>query len=388
MLICYANTGGGHKTAANAVCTALKELAAKQKPPLAIEIAVETVVEETNQINAKFVQLYNYLLRDHPEWMKYYTGFIETFKPNENIIAYYFCRKFLAQVYARVRPHVVISVHPMVNHYMALALKDATANGVVQGTKFLVVLTDPNANLWSGWACKDAEMLIAPNDLACNKLIEMGIDKKRILTIGMPIEPVFTHPAQVSRQKFLTDLGLTPDRLTILLSGGWAGGGDLVGMYESLKKVKRPLQVIIMCGNNAALQNKMSECVMPALPTVVLGYTDEVSDLFNAGDLLITKAGGLTTFEAVARRLPMAINILTEPMPQEMGTIQMLVDAKLARPIRHLDDLIAIVEELEPVPDRQAQALPSIHNLDRVGAVYEIAQTVLDLSQIPAATVT
>jgi UDP-N-acetylglucosamine:LPS N-acetylglucosamine transferase len=131
----------------------------------------------------------------------------------------------------------------------------------------------------------------------------------------------------------------------------------------------------------------MTECITKALPTVVLGFTDEMSDLFNAADLLVTKAGGLTTFEAVARRLPMAINVLTEPMPQEMGTIQMLVDANLARPIRALSDLTAIVEELEPVPDRQTQVLPAIHNLNRVDAVYEIAQTILDLDKIPTAPI-
>jgi processive 1,2-diacylglycerol beta-glucosyltransferase len=382
ILICYANTGGGHKTAADAICQALKEICARQNQTDHVEIFVETVVEETNAVNAKFVQLYNYLLRHKPEWMKYYTGFIETFKPNENYLAYYFCRKYLAKVYKRVQPDVVVSVHPMVNHYMALARRDA---GRLEKTELIVVLTDPNANLWSGWACKDANMLIAPNDLACDRLIQMGIDPAKIKTIGMPVEPVFVHPAVVPRAKLLADLGLDPDRLTVLLSGGWAGGGALVAMYEALKKVKRPIQVIVLCGNNKVLRGKMAECITKALPTVVLGFTDDVSDLFNAADLLVTKAGGLTTFEAVARRLPMAINVLTEPMPQEMGTIQMLVDANLARPIRTLTDLTAIVEELEPVPDRQRQALPAIHNLNRVDAVYEIAQIILDLDKIPVA---
>ena len=112
-----------------------------------------------------------------------------------------------------------------------------------------------------------------------------------------------------------------------------------------------------------------------------MGYTDEISDLFAAGDLLVTKAGGLTTFEAVARRLPMAINILTEPMPQEMGTIDILTEAKLAKPIRHFDDLTAIVEELIPATDRQSRPLPTVHNLDQVDAVYKIADLILKIGR-------
>ena len=261
ILVCYANTGGGHKTAADAVCEALKERAAISSPDLDIEIFNETVVEETNDLNHKFVQLYNYILRHKPQWMKYYTGFIETFKPNQNVLAYLACRKYLTGLYARVQPDVVVSVHPMVNHYMAMARKDTKRT---DKTKLVVVLTDPNGNLWSGWACKEAERIVAPNDIACAKLVEMGIRKDLITTIGMPIEPVFVRPAQASREKTLTDLGLSANKLTVLLSGGWAGGGDLAGLYEALKRVRKPIQVIVMCGNNTALAQRMKECVIEA----------------------------------------------------------------------------------------------------------------------------
>ena len=68
----------------------------------------------------------------------------------------------------------------------------------------------------------------------------------------------------------------------------------------------------------------------------------------NAVDLMVTKAGGLTTFEAIARRLPMAIDIITEPMPQEAGTIKILLEASkkthLAHVIRRPEDIIKIIE--------------------------------------------
>ena len=72
----------------------------------------------------------------------------------------------------RVQPSIIVSVHPMVNHYIALAMKDA---GLAGKTKFIIVVTDPSACLWSGWACTDADLIIAPNDLARDRLIELGI---------------------------------------------------------------------------------------------------------------------------------------------------------------------------------------------------------------------
>ena len=378
IFICYSETGGGHRSAAYAVRTAIEELVAKNPPARKVVVVVETVVEQSNPANTFFVALYNYLLRYHQDWMKYYIGFIETVKPNQRLLGYLGCKSFLQKIYARVKPSVVVSVHPMVNHYMALARKDA---GMHETTKLVVVLTDPNSNLWSGWACKDADLVIAPNDLAHDQLIKMGLSADRIKTIGMPVEPVFVHPAKVSKEKLLTDLGLEPSRLTILLSGGWAGGGPLIDIYQALTTATRSCQVIILCGNNSELAEKMkAHSQGSSLPTVVLGFTESLSDLFNAGDLLVTKAGGLTTFEAVARRLPMAINLLTEPMPQEMGTVDILIAAGLAQPVRKLEDVVAIIENLKPVANRQTKALPSEHSLDRVDAVYEIAQTILDLA--------
>jgi len=383
ILICYADTGGGHKSAAIAVRTAIEELsnsAQENESGKKVTIFVETVVQETNAVNAFFVGLYNYLLRYHQDWMKYYTGFIETFKPNETYLGYLMCRSYLQTVYDRIQPSVVVSVHPMVNHYMDRARRDA---GLIDTTKLVVVLTDPNSNLWSGWACKGADLLIAPNDLACNQLIKMGIAANQIQTIGMPIEPVFVQPPVIERTKVLQDLGLDPDKPTILISGGWAGGGALTDIYRALGKVKREIQIIFLCGNNKTLKRRMEEqSSLGKLPTVVLGYSESMSDLFGAGDLLVTKAGGLTTYEAVARRLPMAINLLTEPMPQEMGTVDILIKAGLAQAVRHNDDIIEIVENLKVTSDRQSQALPAVHSLNRVDAVYDIARSILALDAL------
>jgi UDP-N-acetylglucosamine:LPS N-acetylglucosamine transferase len=381
IFICYSDTGGGHRSAADAVRVALEELIAKSPRANKVEIMVETVVEKSNRLNTFFVDLYNFLLRNRQDWMKYYIQFIEVCKPNQRLIGYLGCKDFLRKLYARTRPSVVVSVHPMVNHYMAMARRDA---GMEKTTKLVVVLTDPNGNLWSGWACKDADILIAPNDLAHDQLVKLGIKPEKIKTIGMPIEPAFVHPAKIERDKVLQSLGLDPGKITVLLSGGWAGGGPLLDIYDALIKVKRPTQVVILCGKNEALKEKMTAHSHDSpVPTVVMGFVESLSDLFNAGDLLVTKAGGLTTFEAVARRLPLAFNLLTEPMPQEMGTVEMLIKAGLAQGVKKNDDIIAIVENLIPVKDRQLQALPKEHNLDRVDAIYEIAQTILDLDKCP-----
>lgn len=372
IFICYSDTGGGHKYAAEAVKKAIEELVPGSQ---GVEVIVQTVIQKTNLLNYLYVELYNYLLRNHQNWMKYYYWFIEATKPNQTLLGYKLCGTYPQDTMVRVQPSIVVSVHPMVNHYVARGLKDA---GLASKTKFIIVVTDPSGRLWSGWACLDADLIIAPNDLARDRLIELGIAPDRISTIGMPIQPIFLRPATIDREELLSQMGLDPNRLTILLSGGWAGGGAVAKIYQALEQVTRPIQIVILCGHNDKLVTEMKqETEHSVIPTAVLAYSDSVSSLMSACDLLITKGGGLTTFEAVARRLPMVLDLLTEPMPQEIGTVNMLIDANLAKPFRKLEDIVPIIESLKIVKNREAQALPTAHNLDRTGAVYDIAEKIL-----------
>ncbi len=114
------------------------------------------------------------------------------------------------------------------------------------------------------------------------------------------------------------------------------------------------------------------------MPTAVLDKLPSMSDAMNACDLLVTKAGGLTTYEAVARRLPMALDMITEPMPQEFGTASLLIDAKLARAIKKPEDIVALAESLQ-IRNREEPPLPLPlkYNLNRTESVYEIAKLVL-----------
>jgi UDP-N-acetylglucosamine:LPS N-acetylglucosamine transferase len=194
----------------------------------------------------------------------------------------------------------------------------------------------------------------------------------------MPIDPQFLHPPLHDREAFLETLGLKPNLITVCLTAGWTGGGNFVKIYKALANVRKPVQVIVICGNNEELYREIQQLAQTmAFPTAIERELPSLSDAMSACDLLVTKAGGLTTFEAVARRLPMAIDMLTTPMPQESGTAELLIDAGLAKPINHPSDIVAIVEALEHIDNRDKLPLPSQYNLNRTDAVYEIAKIIL-----------
>jgi UDP-N-acetylglucosamine:LPS N-acetylglucosamine transferase len=383
ILICFSDTGAGHRSAAWAIARAIEEIERKHGEQGHVTVVAEEVAKESSIANHALVWVYNFFLAHCQGWMKYYYNFIEWLQPDRSALGYWLSSPYLKKVILRARPCVLVSVHPMINHHLAGSLSEL---GMERRTKLIVVITDPNGSIWSGWACPGADLTIAPNDLAKKHLVALGLDESRVHTIGMPIDPKFVQPPVVERHECLERLGLDSQKLTILLSAGAEGGSDIAGIYRALQAVQRPAQVIVLCGHNDGLKRRMEQASKHmTMPTAVLHYSDAMSDLMNASDLLITKAGGLTTFEAIARKLPMAINMLSAPMPQEMGTVRMLIDAKLAQPIRRPDDIVPIVESLELDLDRKNKLLPEEHSLHRVDAVYEIAATILSSCSVSQA---
>ena len=374
ILLVYSNTGAGHKSAAEAIKHAIFELCEKNSSEQP-EIIMQDIVEESNSINRLFAHMYNRLLKNRQDWMKYYISLIEWVKPNESNIGYKLSCAYTKRLITEINPSIVVSVHPMVNHFLARTLKDL---GLSDKVKLLTVLTDPNANLWTGWACPDADLLIAPNDLAANKLVSFGIAPERIQVVGMPIQPVFLKPACVTRQELLTEYRLDPQQLTIVVTAGSAGGGNMPKIYKELAAVKRPFQVIFICGKNNRLKTKMDKLAKEMhFKTKVLRYASSMPEIMSSCDLLVTKAGGLTTFEAIARRLPMVLDLITRPMPQESGTATMLIETGLAKAVLKPEDIVPIVEAAEVILDKDSMPLPTVHNIHRTDAVYDIAEIIL-----------
>ncbi|WP_305017010.1 MGDG synthase family glycosyltransferase [Mycobacterium tuberculosis] len=118
------DTGGGHRSAVNAIDAAVKELIARDSRGYSFDLSSDTIVEKSHPINKKFVELYNYLLGHKQEWMKYYFWFIQTFKPNDSELGYLIVKRYLSKLFAESEPDVIVSVHPMTNQYVARVLQD------------------------------------------------------------------------------------------------------------------------------------------------------------------------------------------------------------------------------------------------------------------------
>jgi UDP-N-acetylglucosamine:LPS N-acetylglucosamine transferase len=375
----FSDTGGGHRSAADAIDAAIQRLVNGSGNRPDIKVIKDSIAEKCHPLNRFFSETYNYLLRHHQPLMKYYYWFLHAAHA-ESGINIPLTEQFFGELLTEHKPAVVVSVHPMQQHMLAHNIKRLKLK-----TKLVVVVTDPGAELWRAWACEDTYLTIVPNNVVKNRLIEFGLAPEHILVMGMPVHPDFTDPPTMSRGKFLSHLGLSEDLLTVCINAGWAGGGNMLKIYRHLSQVKRPLQVLFLCGHNQELYDEaLAAAGESNIPTAVLPFHDCMSDLMASVDLMVSKAGGLTTYQAIARRLPLVYDVTTEPMPQERGTIDMLVEQGLAFPVRQLPDIVDIVEQFQPKPDRANSPLPHAYNFHLTdGGIFNIAQTILECCSPP-----
>jgi UDP-N-acetylglucosamine:LPS N-acetylglucosamine transferase len=92
--------------------------------------------------------------------------------------------------------------------------------------------------------------------------------------------------------------------------------------------------------------SRPKHCSRRAVPDQSIGYSDEIEKLMSAANVMISKLGGLTTFEALACRLPIIADVITEPMPQEAGTANMIAQRGAGVMLKRSCDIVPIVRRM------------------------------------------
>ncbi len=173
------------------------------------------------------------------------------------------------------------------------------------------------------------EYIVTASELLTHRAIKKGIDPDRILPLGIPIHPKFCHP--IAQADARAQLGIDLDRPTILMMGGSMGYSDNKKLIRQLDLCGMPFQLLVVCGNNKKQYEEMLQMKEAADGPCALhpyGFVDNVEVMMSAADCIITKPGGLTVSEALAKNLPM---ILVNPIPgHEERNVEFLMNNGMA----------------------------------------------------------
>lgn len=347
-LIITSETGGGHTSAAAAIADGLKRFGAAD-----CLVNIARAIEESHFLAQKLAEFYNYLLRHHQHLMKYYYWAIERFRPNESNLFYRMTSKYLRHLFEKYCPQVIVSVHPMTQHFLGRMLREL---GLLERIPLVTVVTDPCYGFWRGWACDEVSLYLVATEEARQQLLDYGVAEEKIKICGIPIHPKFQHQTEEDKLAARAELGLDPERFTMFINAGWVGGGNIPRIFEHLVEHGEQIihsQAIFLAGRNDKLRGQVAELARRApFPTRVIGYTSTMEKLMGAADVMVSKLGGLTTFEALASRLPIIADTTTPPMPQESQTASLLFRYNAGLLLERSGDVVPIMRQLIHEPAR------------------------------------
>ncbi|RJG16648.1 MGDG synthase family glycosyltransferase [Massilia cavernae] len=156
------------------------------------------------------------------------------------------------------------------------------------------------------WVHQHMAGYFAPNEEVAFRLRQHGVPPDRIHVTGIPIMPAFSD--HIDKAGCARELGLSPNRKTILLMGGGAGFGTVTQIAEHLLRAPGDFQIIAMAGRDDAVLASLRELAARHPGRLSpQGYTDTIERLMTCSDLVVTKPGGLTTSESLAIGLPMVV---------------------------------------------------------------------------------
>lgn len=367
VLILYMAAATGHRQAAEVVRQALKRLYPEA------EIRRENLYRYYDIFLRHLLDsLYSAIVKLAPWFWNFIWDSKEVYWLTYGLVSLLYrlnYRRLYKKVIFPFKPQVVICTHSL-----ACAL-----SSVIKGARkanYLLAAVPTDFYIHPYWFYENVDIYFLPHKELKNKLVEKGIDPKKIKITGIPISLNFSksHNSKELKKKW----GLKEDLFTIFLMGGGRGVGSSIKIIVSLDKSNLPIQLLVATGTNRRLKKKIQKIQSKVnFPLTVLGYTKQVDELMEVSDLLISKPGGLTTAEALAKEIP--VGILDSQGGPERRNKELLLEKEIAFELNSGEDIIYLIRNLMDNSFDLDSWRKRVRKLARPGAAEKIAQTVMEL---------
>jgi processive 1,2-diacylglycerol beta-glucosyltransferase len=225
----------------------------------------------------------------------------------------------------------------------------------------------------SYWINEGVDYYVVPSEDTKVRFIKKGVPADKIRVFGIPIRYNFAQ--KMNKPDVRKKLGLERGMATGLIMGGGQGLGPMKESVEALIRMKTPLQLIVVAGSNQKLSRWLKKRALTA-PNKVLcyEYANNVDELMEASDFIVTKPGGMTTSECLAKGLPM---VIINPLPgQEARNTDFLLEKGVGVHVHDVRDLAEEVELLLKSPERLKVMASAAMENGKPYAADDIAQLV------------
>jgi processive 1,2-diacylglycerol beta-glucosyltransferase len=235
-----------------------------------------------------------------------------------------------------------------------------------------VVVTDFDAHAM--WILQNVDWYFVACEETRVYLAALGIRPETIFVTGIPIDPKFGM--EKPRVETRINLGLNPDKTTLLVSAGGFGVGPIESLVRAIDEVQHPIQIVAICGRNKRLEDHLKDLPETRHSMKIIGFTGEMDSWMAASDLLVGKAGGLTSSEALARGLAL---VIVNPIPgQEERNSDHFLEEGVGIRCNNLPALAHKIDTLLADKERFSRMQQAVRRMARPNAAPDVVSTILN----------
>lgn len=359
ILFLFSDTGGGHRSAAEAVIEALH---------LEFGDAISTDMVDFFKVYApeplkRMPAWYPFMVRVPQAWG---LGFhLSDGRKRAQLIydtTWPYVKKAATSFAASHNSDLIVSVHPVA---IAPALRALGEDR----PPFVTIVTDL-VSTHAMWYSNRVDLCIVPTEAARQRALKRGMPDEKLRVVGLPVAERFCQPLG-EKAALRTRLGWDQDLPVILLVGGGEGMGPLEQTALAIVETGLQATLVIIAGRNHTLKKKLEARRWP-IPVHVYGFVREMPDFMRAADILVTKAGPGTISEALNAGLPL---VLYSRLPgQEDGNISYVEAEGAGVWAPQPDQIAATLREWIIHPEKREQACAAARRLARPHAARQIAR--------------
>jgi processive 1,2-diacylglycerol beta-glucosyltransferase len=371
VLLLSASSGAGHVRAAEAL-----EKAFRQRGDCEVE-HIDTIRHVSKVFQKIYDKTYLAMVRRAPEMMG--VLYDQTDQPWRHMRRRLALDRLNTQPMVRLlkkaQPDLCIATHFLPAEIVAwlIAKRKLKARNAI-------VVTDYDVHAM--WLCRTVDRYYVAIEESAEYLGRIGVPREKLRITGIPIDPLFAE--SIAREEARRQLKLELKLPVILVSAGGYGLGPIEQLVQDLLAHEAEFQIVAIAGKAEKIRRRLEEISQRAgrlasgSPRLcAVGFTSEMDRYMAAADLLVGKAGGLTTSEALARGLPM---VLIEPIPgQEERNADHLLEAGAAIRCNNLPAAAWKITRLLADSTRMAGMKEAARAMGRPGAAAAIAEDALRL---------
>lgn len=389
VLIMSASTGGGHNRAARAI---KEELESRTIDNMSIECEIIDSLKLVNNTMDKVISRgYEKSAIYTPKaygsvYRLSETNLVSKNEFKGNPLTSLMAKKFRHLLNDK-NPDLIIGTHPFPmialstlkknKQSLTLSISESfSKSNNIDIPPMVSVLTDYTTH--STWIQNEIDYYIVGHEYVKELLVYEGVNTEKVKAFGIPVEKSFLDHRD--KDTVLNELGLSSDKLTVLLMGGSFGAGNIKETLEELLTINRDFQILVIAGRNDHLKEKLSKMLDSTVHNkniCLLGYTNKMNDILASIDVLISKPGGLTTTEALLNDVPMIVPYCIPG--QEEENLDFLTNCGAALRTTKKYSLPVLLKVLIDDPSRLDALRNNIKSIRKSDSAINISNLVVDI---------